>query len=38
LPLIYKFDVLAYNELKNQSLREHIDRVGVEIYNESQNE
>jgi predicted nucleotidyltransferase len=32
LPLIYKFDVLAYNELKNQALREHIDRVGVEIY------
>ncbi|MDR0678074.1 MAG: restriction endonuclease subunit S [Holosporaceae bacterium] len=32
LPLIYKFDVLSYNELKNQALKEHIDRVGVEIY------
>jgi len=32
LPLIYKFDVVAYNLVKNAALREHIDRVGVVIY------
>jgi len=32
LPFIYKFDVVAYNLVKNASLREHIDRVGVVIY------
>jgi len=32
LPLIYKFDVAAYNLTKNAALREHIDRVGVVIY------
>ena len=32
LPLIYKFDVLAYDELKNAELKEHIDRVGVTFY------
>jgi len=32
LPLIYKFDVIAYSLVKNAALREHIDRVGVTIY------
>jgi len=32
LPLIYKFDVAVYNLTKNAALREHIDRVGVLIY------
>ncbi|MCL2862933.1 MAG: nucleotidyltransferase domain-containing protein [Methanimicrococcus sp.] len=32
LPFIYKFDVVAYNSVKNEALREHIDRVGVVIY------
>jgi len=32
LPLIYKFDVVACNLIKNAALREHIDRVGVVIY------
>ena len=37
LPLIYKFDVTAYAELKNAELREHIDRVGVVIYRKQTN-
>ena len=32
LPLIYKFDVSAYDTIKSTELREHIDRVGVVIY------
>lgn len=32
LPLPYKFDVLAYQKIKNKDLREHIDRVGLQIY------
>jgi len=32
LNIIYEFDVLSYNDIKNSVLREHIDRVGVEIY------
>jgi len=32
LPIIYKFDVIAYNLAKNAALKEHIDRVGVVIY------
>jgi len=32
LPLIYKFDVVVYDELKNIELKEHIDRVGVLFY------
>ena len=31
-PLPYFFDVLDYTHLKDQALREHIDRVGVVIY------
>jgi predicted nucleotidyltransferase len=38
LPLIYKFDVLAYNELKNQALKEHVNRVGIEIYSTANNQ
>jgi len=32
LPLIYKFDVVAYNRIENVELRGHIDRVGVAVY------
>ncbi|MDR2898644.1 MAG: nucleotidyltransferase domain-containing protein [Spirochaetaceae bacterium] len=32
LALIYSFDVAAYNELKNAALKEHIDRIGVVVY------
>ncbi|MDR2728012.1 MAG: nucleotidyltransferase domain-containing protein [Chitinispirillales bacterium] len=32
LPFIYKFDVVAYSLVKNAELREHINRVGVVIY------
>jgi predicted nucleotidyltransferase len=32
LPLPYLFDVTRYESLKNQALKEHIDRVGVLIY------
>ncbi len=35
LPIIYKFDVLWYNELKNEQLKEHIDRIGKVIYLQS---
>jgi predicted nucleotidyltransferase len=30
--LPYKFDVLNYNTINSKELKEHIDRVGVEIY------
>lgn len=32
LPLPYRFDVKAYAHIKLPALRDHIDRVGVEIY------
>lgn len=32
LPTPYLFDVTHYESLKHQGLKEHIDRVGVEIY------
>jgi predicted nucleotidyltransferase len=32
LPLVYKFDVVAYESIKNPRLKEHIDQVGVVIY------
>lgn len=32
LPIIQKFDIVAYNSIKNAALREHIDRVGQIIY------
>jgi predicted nucleotidyltransferase len=37
LPLPYKFDVQAYKNIKNVSLKEHIDRVGIVIYTKTQN-
>jgi len=33
LDLIYSFDVSLLAEIKNESLLEHIERVGVEFYN-----
>jgi predicted nucleotidyltransferase len=32
LPMPYKFDVIGYESITHTPLREHIDRVGVEIY------
>ena len=32
LPMPYKFDVTDYDAINHVPLREHIDRVGVEIY------
>ncbi|MCL2710817.1 MAG: nucleotidyltransferase domain-containing protein [Planctomycetaceae bacterium] len=32
LPFVYKFDVVAYGLVTNPELREHIERVGVRIY------
>lgn len=32
LPIPYMVDVLDYSSLKNQDLREHIDRVGIKFY------
>ncbi|MCH6200084.1 nucleotidyltransferase domain-containing protein [Aquiflexum sp. LQ15W] len=29
----YKFDVLNYHSIQEQELKNHIDRIGVEIYN-----
>ena len=31
-PLPYRFDLLNYQTLNNDALKEHIDRVGKEIY------
>lgn len=31
-PLPYFFDVVSYDEITNEKLREHIDTVGKEIY------
>lgn len=31
-PLPYEFDIIDYNSLENQKLKEHIDRVGKIIY------
>lgn len=36
LPLLYTFDVLSYNCIKHQPLRDHIDRVGISIYRRAQ--
>ncbi|MDQ7016808.1 MAG: nucleotidyltransferase domain-containing protein [Gammaproteobacteria bacterium] len=33
LDLIYRFDVSLLSQIKNESLLEHIERVGVEFYN-----
>jgi len=32
LPFVYKFDVVAYGLVSNPDLREHIERVGISIY------
>ncbi|MDR1000546.1 MAG: nucleotidyltransferase domain-containing protein [Clostridiales bacterium] len=32
LPMPYKFDVVDYETISHQPLREHIDRVGVELF------
>lgn len=32
LPMPYKFDIVNYNNINSCALREHIDRVGIEIY------
>jgi predicted nucleotidyltransferase len=32
LPTPYKFDIVNYNCISNEHLREHIDRVGVELF------
>lgn len=31
-PLPYFFDIINYNEISNKKLKEHIDKVGKEIY------
>jgi uncharacterized protein len=31
----YKFDVLDYNSLQKKELKEHIDSVGIKIYNKA---
>ena len=36
LPLVYKFDVVAYSLIDNSSFRQHIERVGVSIYEKQQ--
>lgn len=36
LPLPYLFDVTHYESLKNQALKEHIDRIGVLIYEQKE--
>ena len=33
LPMPYKFDVVQYETINHEPLREHIDRVGVELFN-----
>ena len=32
LPMPYKFDVINYETINHAPLREHIDRVGVELF------
>ena len=36
LPLPYKFDIALYSQLTNQELKEHIDRVGINIYQQNE--
>jgi hypothetical protein len=35
LPLPYTFDVQAYDAIRHQPLREHIDRVGQNFYTQT---
>jgi predicted nucleotidyltransferase len=37
LLLPYKFDISIYQQINNQDLIEHIDRLGIEIYNKKEN-
>ena len=37
LPMPYKFDVVDYETISHQPLREHIDRVGVEMFSSKGN-
>jgi predicted nucleotidyltransferase len=32
LPTVYTFDLVGYDSIKNEALREHINRVGVKLY------
>ena len=36
LPFVYKFDVVAYGLIKNPELQQHIERVGIRIYEKQQ--
>jgi predicted nucleotidyltransferase len=36
LPLPYHFDVVAFDMIKLQALREHIERVGIRLYPEAE--
>ena len=38
LPLVYQFDVVAYQLVKNPAFREHIERVGMSIYEQDKPE
>ena len=33
LPIPYEIDVVGYQDLDHEALREHIDRIGITIYN-----
>jgi len=35
LPTPYKFDVVAYENISDDALREHIDRVGITLFEEA---
>jgi len=35
LPVVFTFDVVAYESIKSSDLKNHIDRVGVVIYNKA---
>ncbi len=37
LPTLLRFDVVNYDEIKNIQLKEHIDRVGVVLYERDKN-
>ena len=30
--LPYKFDILSYNSIKETTLKDHVDRMGIEVY------
>jgi len=37
LPLVYKFDVITYDRIRNYRLKQHIDKVGTIIYDKDAN-